>query len=80
MNNSLASVKTTREALKSAEEGFRVRTELFKAGRATTLEVTDAQNALTAARLELVFAHADARIARDKLAHALGRDVTAPAQ
>ncbi|HSC85747.1 MAG TPA: TolC family protein, partial [Polyangiaceae bacterium] len=80
MNNTLASVQTTREALKSAEEGFRVRTELFKAGRATTLEVTDAQNALTAARLELVFAHADARIARDKLTHVLGRDVTAPSE
>ena len=80
LNNSLAAVKTSREALKSAEEGFRVRTELFKAGRATTLEVTDAQNSLTGVRLELVFAHADARIARDKLAHALGRDVPAESE
>ncbi len=80
METMLASIKTNREALKSTEEGFRVRNELFKAGRATTLEVTDAQTQLTQSRLNLVFAYVDARIAREKLLHSLGRDVPAESE
>lgn len=75
MKAALVAVATSRQALQSSEEGYRVRSELFKAGRATTLEVTDAQALLTRARLELVFAHADAQIAKAKLLHVLGRDI-----
>jgi outer membrane protein TolC len=78
MTLAVQTVQTSREALATAEEGYRVRRELFSAGRATTLEVTDAQNVLTQARLELLFAHLDARIAKEKLLHALGRDVVGP--
>ncbi|MCA9518341.1 MAG: TolC family protein, partial [Myxococcales bacterium] len=59
--------------LAAAEEAFRVRTRLFALGKATSLELTDAETALTSARLGVV----DARIARRegeaRLAHALGR-------
>lgn len=73
LENALASVDASREILKSAEESYRVRRELFRAGRATSLEVTDAQTQLTQARLDLVFSHVDSRIAREKLLYALGR-------
>jgi outer membrane protein TolC len=63
----------TAEGLTAAEEGYRVRRELFRIGRATLVEVTDAENELTRARLESVNAHIDYRIARAQLAHALGR-------
>lgn len=72
--NAQGAVETSREVLKSAEEGYRVRRELFAVGRATTLEVNDAQTSLTQARLDLLFSRIDARIARAKLLHALGRD------
>jgi outer membrane protein len=75
--NAQSTMTTSREVLVAAEEGYRVRRELFQVGRATTLEVTEAQNSLTIARLELFFAHVDARVAREKLLHALGRDALA---
>jgi outer membrane protein len=75
--NAQSTMVTSREVLAAAEEGYRVRRELFLVGRATALEVAEAQNSLTVARLELFFAHVDARVARDKLLHALGRDALA---
>jgi outer membrane protein TolC len=67
-------VAVSQQALVSAEEGYRVRRELFRSGRATLVEVTDAETELTRARLELVNAHVDLRIAQVELAHVLGRD------
>lgn len=71
-------VTVTQQALASADEGYRVRRELFRGGRATLVEVTDSETELTRARLELVNAHVDLRIARVELAHALGRDAIKP--
>jgi outer membrane protein TolC len=51
-----------------------VRRELYKIGRATLVEVMDAETELTRARLEAVNAHIDYRIARTELNHALGRN------
>jgi outer membrane protein len=68
-------VTVSQQALVAAEEGYRVRRELFRGGRATLLEVTDSETELTRARLELVNAHVDLRIAQVELAHVLGRDV-----
>ncbi len=65
---------TSRQGLAAAEESYRVRRELFRAGRATLVEVSDAETALTRARLEVVNAHVDVRITRVQLEHALGRD------
>ncbi|HVY28446.1 MAG TPA: TolC family protein [Polyangiaceae bacterium] len=67
-------VSVSQQALAASEEGYRVRRELFRSGRATLVEVTDSETELTRARLELVNAHVDLRIAQVQLAHALGRD------
>lgn len=68
-------VDTTRRSLDAAEEGYRVRAEQYKYGRATNLELIDAEAELLRARLELIGAHLELRIARAKLEHAVGRDV-----
>jgi outer membrane protein len=68
-------VTVSQQGLASADEGYRVRRELFRSGRATLVEVTDSETELTRARLELVNAHVDLRIAQVELAHVLGRDV-----
>jgi len=65
--------------LTSAEEGLRVRTELFRAGRGTNVELTDAETTLTNARIQLADAYVSARIALVQLNHALGRDAAPPA-
>jgi len=65
----------SRDGLAAAEENYRVRRELYRAGKATIVEVTDAETDLTRARLEVVNSHVDVRIARVALTHALGRDV-----
>ncbi|HTQ07203.1 MAG TPA: TolC family protein [Polyangiaceae bacterium] len=65
--------------LMSAEESYRVRTELFRAGRGTNVELTDAETTLTNARIQLADAYITARIALVQLNHALGRDATPPA-
>jgi outer membrane protein TolC len=67
-------VKVSEQALAAADEGYRVRRELFRSGRATLVEVTDSETELTRARLELVNAHVDLRIAQVELGHVLGRD------
>jgi outer membrane protein len=67
-------VTVSQQGLAAADEGYRVRRELFRSGRATLVEVTDSETELTRARLELVNAHVDLRIAQVELAHALGRD------
>jgi outer membrane protein TolC len=60
--------------LTSATEAVRVQRELFNNGRGTSATLTDAETDLTRARLDFLNAKADARIARIRLDHALGRD------
>jgi len=62
------------QELGAAEEGYRVRRDLFQNGKASLVELNDAQTELTRARLDTVNAHIDARIARVRLTHATGRD------
>ena len=71
------SVGTTTRQLESAEEGYRVANELYNAGRGTGTTLIDAEVALAQARFEHLNAKVDARLARIRLDHALGRDVTA---
>ncbi|HET7541523.1 MAG TPA: TolC family protein [Polyangiaceae bacterium] len=68
-------LSVSRDNLTAADENYRVRRELYRAGKATIVEVTDAETELTRARLEVVNSHVDVRIARVALTHALGRDV-----
>jgi outer membrane protein TolC len=71
------SIDTTRRGLVSAEESYRVRRSLFQHGRATAVELTDAETDLTRARLDAINARIDLRIATVRLEHAIGRDVSA---
>ena len=73
-------IEVSREGLVAAEENYRVRRELYRAGKATIVEVTDSETELTRARLDVVNANVDLRIARVALNHALGRDVATQPQ
>jgi outer membrane protein len=75
LTEATVSLESAREGLVAAEENYRVRRELYRAGKATVVDVTDAETDLTRSRLEVVNAHVDERIARVALTHALGRDV-----
>jgi outer membrane protein TolC len=66
---------TTARGLRSAEEGYRVRRELFQNGRATSVELTDSEVELFRASLEAINARANLRSARASLLHAVGRDI-----
>lgn len=69
-----ASFEATKRELAAAQEAYRVARELFNNGRGTSTVVTDAETELTRARLDALNAAVDARIARVRLEHALGRD------
>jgi len=68
-------IDTSQRRLRSAEEAYRVRTVLFQNGRATGVEVTDAETELARARLDLISSRVGLRIARVQLDHAAGMDV-----
>lgn len=68
-------VKTSARGLAAAEESYRVRRILFQNGKATSAELLDAETDLTRARLDALDAKVDARVARVRLAYALGDDV-----
>ena len=51
-----------------------MRRELYRAGKATVVDVTDAETDLTRARVEVFNSNVDERMARVALEHALGRD------
>ncbi len=68
-----ASLETTRLALASATESYRVRRDSFRAGKATLVEVDDAATELTRARLEYIDANVSVRQAALRLAYACGR-------
>jgi outer membrane protein len=67
--------QTTKRGLDAAEEGYRVRRELFRSGRSTSVELTDSQIQLIRASIEAINARANLRSARAALNHATGRDV-----
>lgn len=67
-------ITTTQRQLDSATEGYRVARELFNAGRGTSTTLIDAETALAQARFDNLNAKVDARVARIRLDHALGRD------
>jgi len=68
-----AAVQATAEQRVAAEEAYRVRRALFQVGRATSVELTDAETGLTRARLDALRARVDQRVARARLLYALGR-------
>lgn len=62
----------TQRGLVAAEESYRVRQVLFREGRATSAELTDAETELTRARLDALDARIDRRVAAVRFAHAIG--------
>ncbi len=70
-DTALPSAATRRRA---AEEAYRVRREMYDFGKASIVEVLNAETEVVRARLEWVQALIDQRIARVRLEHALGRD------
>lgn len=67
-------IATTQRQLESALEGYRVARELFNNGRGTGTTLIDAETVLAQTRFEHLNARVDARLARIRLDHALGRD------
>ena len=70
-----ANIAVADQGLVAAEEALRVRSELLKAGRATSVEIVDAENKVMQARLSWVSARVGILVAKTKLEHAAGRDV-----
>ena len=68
------SIESSTRELASAQEAYRVARELFNNGRGTSTTLTDAESELTRSRLDLLNAKFNARTARIRLDHALGRD------
>jgi outer membrane protein TolC len=65
--------ETTVRRLAAAEESYRVRRLQYQNGRATSVELLDAETELTRARLDAVDASIDGRVAEVRLAYAVGR-------
>ena len=80
MQESKMAMGTSERSLRAAEEGHRVRRTLFRHGRATSVEVIDAETTLLGARLEIINAQINLLIARTQLDHAVERDLPASAQ
>jgi outer membrane protein TolC len=74
LENATFAVGASEEQVAASEEGYRARGDLFRAGRATSLEVVDAETELTRSRLDVVNAFVDLGIAQVQLEHVLGRD------
>lgn len=72
--NARSAVETARRGAEAAGEAYRVSRELYRAGRATTTDLINAEGELVAASLREVNALLDVKVADVKLEHALGRD------
>jgi outer membrane protein TolC len=69
------SLDSTKRELASATEAYRVAHELFNNGRGTSTTLADAEHELAIARIDALNAQVNARIARVRLEHAVGRDL-----
>ena len=68
-------IRIQQEAVVSGEEDLRVQTERYQLGAATLLDVLTSQTPLNQARVALIQARFDARIARAQLEALVGRDL-----
>ncbi len=71
--SSHAAMDSAQTGVEAAEESYRVRLAQLEAGVSVSSDLLDAQNDLTRARIEIVNAAIDLRIARAQLLRALGR-------
>ncbi|MCH2110959.1 MAG: TolC family protein [Polyangiaceae bacterium] len=72
--SSLATAAAQR-GFEATEAAYRDRVTLYQAGRATSLDLLEAETALVRSRLDLVAAYIGQHISRARLDHALGRDI-----
>lgn len=70
-----ASIDAATRGLTAAEEGLRVRRELFLQGKATNVEMLDAETEVTRARLRKLDAQIGLIVNQIKYDHAIGNDV-----
>jgi outer membrane protein TolC len=70
-NAARAALESSRAGIAAATESYRVRREQFRAGAAVATEVIDSEGELRTARLDLVNAVIDARIAKARLDRAI---------
>ena len=75
LSRARATVDKQRVALAAAEEGYRVTTDRFKAGRATSTDLIESESQLLEAKLGDVNARIDVAVAAIALRHATGRDI-----
>ena len=68
-------LRTARRGLAASEEAYRVATDLYRVGKATTTELIDSETDLLSARLSELNARLEQRIAEARLRHAVGRDI-----
>jgi len=73
---SAAALASAERTLAAAEEAYRVRRMLFQNGRATSIEVSDAESESSLAHSQVIGARIERRIAEVRLAHALGDDAS----
>jgi outer membrane protein len=73
----VVAIETSRRGARAAAEAYRVATDLYQVGRATTTELIEAEADLLNAKLTELNAHVGLRVAEERLKHATGRDVTA---
>lgn len=72
-NKALADLQLSARALEAAVEAYRVASELFATGSATTNDVIDAENDQLTAILRIVNTRIDLRVANARLLYATGR-------
>jgi outer membrane protein len=70
-STALAALESTRAGIAAAEESYRVRREQFRAGAAVATDVVDAETELRDARLRVVTAIVEMRIAKARLDRAI---------
>ena len=70
-----ASIDAASRGLTASEESLRVRRELFMQGKATNVEMLDAETELTRARLIKLDAQVGLLVAQIKYDHAIGNDI-----
>lgn len=68
--------ETAERGVAAAEAAHADRKMLFEGGRATAFDVLDAETSLLTARLNLVQAYVNLKMAKVRFEHALGRDVS----
>ncbi|MCK6588226.1 MAG: TolC family protein [Polyangiaceae bacterium] len=77
MTRAASNIEAANRGLAAAEESLKVRTQIFKNGKATSAELIDAETEVTRGRLRRLDAHVGLLVAKTRLEHATGRDVPA---